>query len=155
FDLFVHANPIRSKRGDVEGPRVSRGTLAHGRRLYRGLQRPPPPRRGRISRGPRGRWMGRDTAMKLRCPRCQSKIVVPDEWAGRTIRCKGCNKAFRIPRPAQTIVPTRIDTGVDLEDLASLERGMTAMDERDRAEAEKEQKAASAAVAASEPTVRT
>lgn len=69
--------------------------------------------------------------MKLRCPRCQSKIAVPDEWAGRNIRCKGCNKAFRIPRPSQTIAPARTDAGLNLEDLASLERGTAAMDERE------------------------
>ncbi len=72
--------------------------------------------------------------MKLRCPRCQSKIAVPDEWAGRSIRCKGCNKAFRIPRPSQTIAPVRTDTSVNLEDLASLERGTEAMDAREAQE---------------------
>jgi len=72
--------------------------------------------------------------MKLRCPRCQSKIAVPDGWAGRSIRCKGCNKSFRIPRPSQTIAPVKMDAGLNLEDLASLERGTHAMDEREAKE---------------------
>ncbi len=74
--------------------------------------------------------------MKLRCPRCQSKIEVPDTWAGRSIRCRGCNKAFRVPRPTATIAPAKADAGLNLEDLASLERGTEALDERDRSELE-------------------
>ncbi|MFQ6047934.1 MAG: hypothetical protein ACE5K7_01035 [Phycisphaerae bacterium] len=35
--------------------------------------------------------------MKLTCQRCGQKIQVPDEWAGKAIRCKGCNKIIRLP----------------------------------------------------------
>lgn len=35
--------------------------------------------------------------MKLTCKRCGQEIVVPDEWAGKAIRCKGCNKVLRVP----------------------------------------------------------
>ncbi|MCK6457600.1 MAG: zinc-ribbon domain-containing protein [Phycisphaerae bacterium] len=76
--------------------------------------------------------------MKLRCPRCQSKIAVPDDWVGRTIRCKGCNKAFTVPRPTRTIVPTKTDAGLDLEGLAALERGAEEIDAKVAAEAERE-----------------
>jgi len=93
--------------------------------------------------------------MKLRCPRCQEKIVVPNEWAGRSIRCKQCNKAFRVPNPTTTIAPTRVDTGLNLEDLASIERGTEALDGRDRTELEHEQQAADAAAHVAEPTPRT
>ncbi|MFO0973191.1 MAG: hypothetical protein U1A27_07120 [Phycisphaerae bacterium] len=79
--------------------------------------------------------------MKLRCPRCDSRITVPDDWAGRLIRCRGCNKAFRIPRPNATIAPTSTDAGLDLDNLADLERSALTLDGRERAEAEAEQQA--------------
>lgn len=74
--------------------------------------------------------------MKLRCPRCESRIVVPDEWGGKMIRCKGCNKPFRVPRPATTIVPVKADAGIDMADLAQLERSSAELDAKEQAEAE-------------------
>jgi len=75
--------------------------------------------------------------MKVRCPRCQSAITVPNEWAGRAIRCKACNKVFTLPKPQATIAPTRTDAGLDLEDLAKRERGAAEMDAESRAGAER------------------
>lgn len=92
--------------------------------------------------------------MKLRCPRCQSRIVVPEEWAGRTIRCRGCNKAFRVPRPTRTIAPTRADAGLDLEDLAQRERSTQELDPRQAAELKRAAPPPAAEPAPSRPTVR-
>ena len=52
--------------------------------------------------------------MILVCKRCGQKITAPDEWAGRTVRCKGCNKLMRVPE----ILP---DDHVDLGGLATYE----------------------------------
>ena len=34
---------------------------------------------------------------KLRCPHCQQKLKVPDDWGGKRIRCPGCKQAIRVP----------------------------------------------------------
>lgn len=36
--------------------------------------------------------------MKIACNRCGQKLTVPEAWAGRAIRCNGCNKVMRVPK---------------------------------------------------------
>jgi len=71
--------------------------------------------------------------MKLRCPRCEKKLSVPDKYAGKTIRCPACNRGLKVPKP-QTAVAG--DSGLDLEGLAALEAQTTQMSDEERAGAE-------------------
>ncbi len=69
--------------------------------------------------------------MKLRCPRCQKKLNVPDKLAGKTIRCPSCNRAFTVPKP-KTGTGADLDASrMDLENLASLEKQSSEMSEED------------------------
>ncbi len=69
--------------------------------------------------------------MKLRCPRCQQKLNVPDKLAGKTIRCPSCNRAFAVPKP-KTGTGADLDASrMDLERLANLEKGASEMSEED------------------------
>lgn len=74
--------------------------------------------------------------MKIRCSRCQQKFNVADEWGGKTIRCSGCNKAFTIPKPAESDLPLPGEKTLDLESLAKLESRTGEMDTEDLASAE-------------------
>ncbi len=63
--------------------------------------------------------------MRLRCPRCQKKLTVPDKYGGKAIRCPACNRAFSVPK-ATASTGRSLDTArMDLEGLASLERRST------------------------------
>lgn len=35
--------------------------------------------------------------IKFRCPHCDQKLGVPDEYAGRRVRCSKCNQSFTVP----------------------------------------------------------
>ncbi len=37
--------------------------------------------------------------ISFRCPKCQKPFNVPDSYAGRKARCKGCGDELRIPSP--------------------------------------------------------
>lgn len=37
--------------------------------------------------------------IKFRCIHCNKKYGVPDEWAGKRIRCKRCNESCLVPHP--------------------------------------------------------
>ncbi len=74
--------------------------------------------------------------MKLRCPRCQKKLSVPDKYAGKAIRCPSCNKGFTVPKTQAAMEGPATRSGLNLEDLAKLEAGSMEMDVRDREEAE-------------------
>ncbi len=41
--------------------------------------------------------------IKFRCPHCDQKLGVPDEYANRRIRCNKCNEPSRVPSPAKPI----------------------------------------------------
>jgi len=75
-------------------------------------------------------------SMKLRCPRCQHRLSVPDKYAGRAIRCPFCNRAFRVPTPKAAIHGPGNKQELDLEGLAKLEKSSSAMDAQDVADAE-------------------
>jgi len=74
--------------------------------------------------------------MKLRCPRCQHKLSVPDKYAGRGVRCPACNKPFNVPRirTAEQGGPDR--AALDLEGLASLEAQSSEMGAKELAAAQ-------------------
>ncbi len=74
--------------------------------------------------------------MKLRCPRCQKKLSVPDKYAGKAIRCPSCNQGFSVPKTQAALEGPGTRSNLDLEDLAKLEAQSTEMDGDDRAEAE-------------------
>jgi DNA-directed RNA polymerase subunit RPC12/RpoP len=92
--------------------------------------------------------------MKLRCPRCQQKLSVPDKHAGRTIRCPTCNRAFNVPKPTTAVDGPGAGPGLDLEGLAKLEAQSTEMAGQELAEAKSAILAQKAADQPSE-TVRT
>lgn len=73
--------------------------------------------------------------MKLRCPRCQQKLNVPDKLGGKSIRCPSCNRVFAVPKP-KTGTGADLDASrMDLERLAGLEKQSTGMSDRDLNEA--------------------
>jgi DNA-directed RNA polymerase subunit RPC12/RpoP len=37
--------------------------------------------------------------IKFRCPNCQTKLGVPDEYAGHRIRCNKCSQPTVVPKP--------------------------------------------------------
>lgn len=69
--------------------------------------------------------------MKLRCPRCQKKLNVPDKLAGKTIRCPSCNRAFNVPKPKTGSGADLDASKVDLERLAGLEKQSSEMSDED------------------------
>jgi len=75
--------------------------------------------------------------MKLRCPRCQKKLAVPDKYAGKAIRCPSCNRAFTVPKARASVSAGGASAApqVDLESLAKLEAGAGEMDEEELAAA--------------------
>ncbi|MCZ6815178.1 MAG: hypothetical protein O7F76_00605, partial [Planctomycetota bacterium] len=72
--------------------------------------------------------------MKVRCPRCQQKLGVPDKYAGRAIRCSACNRAFTVPKAKIATSGPGADSTLDLEGLAKLESQTTEMDSGELAE---------------------
>lgn len=74
--------------------------------------------------------------MKLRCPRCQQKLSVPDKYAGRAIRCPACNRAFSVPKPRTALDGPGSRAQLDLEGLAKLEAGSSQMDADELADAQ-------------------
>lgn len=74
--------------------------------------------------------------MKLRCPRCKQIITVKDEWAGKAIRCTGCNQAIQIPKPKESLKTLPGEKDLDLESLAKLEARSGGMAEEELAAAE-------------------
>jgi len=86
--------------------------------------------------------------MKIRCPRCSQKLSISDEWAGKAIRCPGCNKTIMIPRPKQTAVGSN-DSDVNLRELASLEAATEELDQQELAEVQADAAAAGGGAAGS------
>lgn len=91
--------------------------------------------------------------MKVRCPRCQQKLAVPDKYAGRAIRCSACNRAFTVPKAKVATSGPGADSTLDLEGLAQLESKTTEMDSEELAEVRAT--AAAAQAGASGPIART
>lgn len=71
--------------------------------------------------------------MKLRCPRCEKVLNVPDKYAGKAIRCPACNRGFQVPQLKQTTVAAGGGGDLDLESLARLEQGTQQLGEEERA----------------------
>lgn len=74
--------------------------------------------------------------MKLRCPRCQKKLSIPDKYAGKTIRCPACQKPFAVPKLTAGVGTQLESAKLDLEGLASLERATSEMGEEELAQAQ-------------------
>lgn len=74
--------------------------------------------------------------MKVRCPRCQQKLNVPDKFAGKAIRCAACNRAFTVPKPKVAVAGPGLDAALDLEQLARLESQTTELGGEELAEAQ-------------------
>ena len=92
--------------------------------------------------------------MKLRCPRCQKKLGIPDKYAGKVIRCPACSRAFTVPKLAAGTGAAMEASKLDLEGLAGLERASSEMDERELADAQAQVAAAQAEAAKANPKVR-
>jgi DNA-directed RNA polymerase subunit RPC12/RpoP len=71
--------------------------------------------------------------MKLRCPRCEKKLDVPDKFAGKAIRCPACNRAFTVPKAKVAVSGPGMDANLDLEGLAALESRSTQLGEEEMA----------------------
>jgi len=73
--------------------------------------------------------------MNVRCPHCQKRLQVRDDWAGRSVRCPACKKGFKLPakaRPPAATAPSE-QGPLDLDTLAQIEtRGQALVDERGR-----------------------
>lgn len=59
--------------------------------------------------------------MRVLCPKCRSDMSVPDEWAGRAVRCPGCGASLKLPAAGET-PPAEApgEEGPDLKDLEAL-----------------------------------
>lgn len=71
--------------------------------------------------------------MKLRCPRCEQKLSIADQYAGRSIRCPACNRGFTVPKLEQAAGPK---SEIDLAGLAALEAGTQQLSEEEREQLE-------------------
>ncbi len=90
--------------------------------------------------------------MKLRCPRCEKVLNVPDKYAGKAIRCPACNRGFQVPQMKQSTVGAGGGGGLDLEDFARQEKTTQQLSEEERAEIEA--KAAADDAAHADPNMR-
>lgn len=52
-------------------------------------------------------------AIEFECDRCGQDLKVPDDWGGRRVRCKGCNRVLTVPDP----LVTQLDSSFDFEAL--------------------------------------
>lgn len=43
--------------------------------------------------------------IKVRCPHCDQKLGMPDEYAGHRVRCSKCNQPFALPKIAPAAAP--------------------------------------------------
>ncbi len=96
--------------------------------------------------------------MKLRCPRCQQKLNIPDKYAGKAIRCPACRRAFTVPQLTGGVgAGARLEANkLDLEGLANLERASSEMGDEELVEAQAQVAASRAAEAKHEdPKIRT
>ncbi len=88
--------------------------------------------------------------MKVRCPRCEKKLNIPDKYAGKAVRCPACNQAFNVPKLAVAVGAAGGRGGLDLEGLAALEAQTQQLSDEDRTALE----SAAAPGEALDPTVR-
>ncbi len=42
--------------------------------------------------------------IKFRCPHCDQKLGVPDEYAGRRVRCSRCEEPSKVPQPEMPVL---------------------------------------------------
>ncbi len=63
------------------------------------------------------------------CPRCKSSRKIPDEYAGKTIKCPDCNKPIHIPVPKASpdVDPSQ---KIDAESMQAIEQGGEALERR-------------------------
>jgi DNA-directed RNA polymerase subunit RPC12/RpoP len=54
-------------------------------------------------------------AIELKCDRCGQELRLPDEWGGKRVRCKGCNRVLKVPDP----LTESLGSSFDVEALAS------------------------------------
>lgn len=57
--------------------------------------------------------------IKFRCPSCSQKLGVPDEYAGKRVRCTRCKEATQVPQPELPVleeiaVAPALETGEDV-----------------------------------------
>jgi len=53
--------------------------------------------------------------IEFACDRCKQKLKVPDDWAGRRVRCRGCNRVLSVPDP----LTGQLDSSFDVKALAA------------------------------------
>ena len=49
--------------------------------------------------------------IEFTCDRCEQKFKVPDDWAGRRVRCKGCNRVIKVPDPLVSQLDSSFNVG--------------------------------------------
>lgn len=60
--------------------------------------------------------------LSVTCPRCKTSLRVPERLAGKTVRCKACNKPILIPG-SQAPPESDPSSGLDLNSLEAIEQG--------------------------------
>ncbi len=48
--------------------------------------------------------------IQMRCGGCGKQYTVQDDWAGKTVRCKGCGTVLRIPMPSLPVAEPVVQT---------------------------------------------
>lgn len=89
--------------------------------------------------------------MKVRCPRCEKKLNIPEKYAGKAVRCPACNQAFNVPKATVAVGAAGGRGGVDLEGLAALEAQTQQLSDEDRTALEA---SAAADATGGDPTLR-
>ena len=67
--------------------------------------------------------------MNIECPACNKAIDVPESWAGKRVRCLGCQEPFTVPAPQGRATGSADPMPESLGDLALLEQTATSPDD--------------------------
>jgi DNA-directed RNA polymerase subunit RPC12/RpoP len=85
--------------------------------------------------------------IKFRCEHCEKKIGVPDDYAGKQVKCPGCGEVVTVPEPDAVTEESQIDEPVEEEyeqeggsdsELAALQQMMGGDETPEPLEAESE-----------------
>jgi hypothetical protein len=66
--------------------------------------------------------------MKITCPSCTKPLNVPDEFAGKKVRCSHCGAKLRLPAPRHEEPPHEPEPDEDFND-EDIRRGSGIADE--------------------------
>ncbi|MGH2271305.1 hypothetical protein ACQ9LF_05860 [Anaerohalosphaeraceae bacterium U12dextr] len=61
--------------------------------------------------------------IKYHCPKCNQKLGVPDNYAGRRVRCSKCNEPSIVPRPVtEVVIPPAAAPAAQSQSIAAVDQ---------------------------------